>query len=99
MKEGEEKNVLATIATEDNEIRRGKQSIYTEKKGHREKKNKQMAIRIRKKSILFFLRINKEEEFKYVSIYVFIICINCMTAIYMHKVHLWFNKFCCLICW
>jgi hypothetical protein len=54
MKEGEEKNVLATIATEDNEIRRGKQSIYTEKKGHRENKNKQMAIRIRKKSILFF---------------------------------------------
>jgi len=31
MKE-EEKNVLATIATEDNEIRRGKYSIYTEKK-------------------------------------------------------------------
>ncbi len=26
------KKVLATIATEDNEIRRGKQSIYTEKK-------------------------------------------------------------------
>lgn len=27
----EKKTFLATIATEDNEIRRGKQSIYTEK--------------------------------------------------------------------
>ena len=53
---------LATIATEDNEIRREKQSICTQKKkGHRE----QMAFNIKEKNFqfLFFLRINNEEVF------------------------------------
>jgi hypothetical protein len=77
-KEEKNKNVLATIATEVNEIRRWK-AIYIyikEKRPQRKKKDKQMAISTRKKKnfFFFFLRINKEEEedeFKYLSIYVF----------------------------